>query len=181
MESRKCAARSKQSGNRCRRWATKGSTVCKMHGSAAPQVAAKAEERVTEDVARRTFGRLSEVAQPVGNPFAALSTLAGEVMAWKDFIAGRIAELDRLRYEGLGSGEQLNAEVALFERALDRCVVTMTAIAKLNLDEKAIRVSEAQVSLVEKALTASLTDVGLSGDEQRRVGARLAHHLRLVG
>ena len=41
-----CSAHSKQTGNRCRQSAIQGGTVCHYHGGAAPQVEAKAKERL---------------------------------------------------------------------------------------------------------------------------------------
>jgi hypothetical protein len=41
-----CSATSKQSGQRCRRPAIAGGRVCRHHGGAAPQVAAKARDRL---------------------------------------------------------------------------------------------------------------------------------------
>jgi hypothetical protein len=43
-----CTARSHRTGQRCRRWATNGATVCQVHGAGAPQVKRKAEERIRE-------------------------------------------------------------------------------------------------------------------------------------
>lgn len=45
MEGR-CTATSKQSGQRCRQHPIPGGTVCRFHGGGAPQVRAKAEERL---------------------------------------------------------------------------------------------------------------------------------------
>ncbi len=42
----KCSARSKRTGNPCGQPAMMGCTVCKMHGGKAPQVMAKAKERL---------------------------------------------------------------------------------------------------------------------------------------
>lgn len=42
----RCTARSKRSGVRCKRFPIPGGTVCRMHGGAAPQVKAKALERL---------------------------------------------------------------------------------------------------------------------------------------
>jgi hypothetical protein len=179
MEPRRCKARSSQTGEHCKAWAIRGGLVCRAHGGRAAQVKSAAEHRLIETEARRAFGKLADVAKPVDNPFEALATVAGEVVAWKNFAVERTPELEKLRYQGY-TGEQLNAEVALFERALDRCVHTLTAIARLDLDEKAIRVSQTQLDLVDKALTAALTDVGLSSVERRRVSDRLVHHLRVA-
>jgi hypothetical protein len=43
---RRCTARSKQSGVRCKRVPIPGGTVCTMHGGAAPQVQKSARERI---------------------------------------------------------------------------------------------------------------------------------------
>lgn len=43
-----CTAKSVRSGERCRRAAIKGGTVCYIHGGAASQVKAKAAERIKE-------------------------------------------------------------------------------------------------------------------------------------
>lgn len=46
MKARRCTARSKQSGVRCKRVPIPGGTVCTMHGGAAPQVQKSAKERI---------------------------------------------------------------------------------------------------------------------------------------
>ena len=42
----KCEARSKQSGERCKRWPIPGGTVCVIHGGKAPQAQAAAKDRL---------------------------------------------------------------------------------------------------------------------------------------
>jgi hypothetical protein len=44
---RRCSARSKQSGRRCKRHPIPGGTVCVMHGGKAPQVQQSARDRIT--------------------------------------------------------------------------------------------------------------------------------------
>lgn len=57
-----CKARSKQTKNRCKRPAIPGGTVCRFHGGGAPQVAAKAKERLAAlvDPAITRLGELLE-------------------------------------------------------------------------------------------------------------------------
>jgi hypothetical protein len=115
---------------------------------------------------------------PVGDPLAQLALLAGQAVAWKDAMAGRVNHLAGLRYEGTGSGEQLRAEVALWERALDRCERVLVAMARLNIDERLVKITEGQADLMEKALRATLAEIGLDLEEQERAARALGRHLR---
>jgi hypothetical protein len=56
VSERRCTAKSKRTGKPCTRWAIKGGTVCIMHGGKAPQVLAKAQERLAVDAAVKAFG-----------------------------------------------------------------------------------------------------------------------------
>ena len=47
-DSRRCAAHSSQTGERCKKAAIKGGTVCASHGGRAPQVKKSAKERLAE-------------------------------------------------------------------------------------------------------------------------------------
>lgn len=49
LSDRRCTARSKRSGQRCRKLAVRGATVCATHGGSAPQVRAAAARRVARD------------------------------------------------------------------------------------------------------------------------------------
>jgi hypothetical protein len=79
----------------CRAYALKGTNVCKIHGGNARQVKAKAQRVTAEAQATKRLGKLSAVlgpADPVDNPLTALSALAGEVLRFKDLLAGQVAD-----------------------------------------------------------------------------------------
>jgi hypothetical protein len=118
-------------------------------------------------------------ADPIDNPLTELAKLAGEVVAWKELIAGYVADLNSVRYS-TDAGEQVRGEIVLFERALDRCAVVLTAIARLNIDDRLARVSERQAATVADALSAVLADMGMSHEQQREARTRVARHLRSV-
>jgi hypothetical protein len=48
MELRRCTAKSKRSGQQCRRWAALGATVCVVHGGGSPQARRAAKARLAE-------------------------------------------------------------------------------------------------------------------------------------
>lgn len=172
-----CKATASTSGNRCRRAAIPGGTVCAFHGGNAPQVRAKANERVAEAQLRKELGKLQIV--PVENPLLELQILAGEAKAWKELCADHVARLERLRYGGQ-AGEQIRGEILLFERAMDRCGTILAVIARCNIDERLARIQERQVELVADAVSRVLAEMGLSQEQQREARHGLSRHLRLV-
>lgn len=169
-------------GKPCGRPPIHGGNVCPSHGGAAPQVRAKAEERVAEEklgkAMRRELARLE--VNPVDDPLTVLSTLAGQALAFKDALAERVNTLQSIRYEDARGSEQLRSEVALFERAMDRCERFCSGMAKLNIDERRARVEEKQIELVKHALASALADMGLGLAEQREAMGHVARHLRAV-
>lgn len=175
-QARKCKGR-KTNGEPCNNYAITGGMVCHAHGGRAKQVKAKAAERVTEERVRAALARID--VDPITDPLSELSKIAGQVVAWKDTIADKVNELTSLRYSTEG-GEQLRAEVALFERALDRCEKFLSSMARLNIDERLARISERQADIIIKAITATLAERGLSVEEQAEARRDVARRLRVA-
>lgn len=114
---------------------------------------------------------------PMVDPFSALQQLAGEALELKRYCADRLATLEQLRYEG-HAGEQLRAEVGLFERAIDRAQKFALDLAKLNLEDRLVRVTEQQGRMLAQAVEAALQAVGL--EDRLNLRAEIAQQLRLV-
>jgi hypothetical protein len=169
----------RRDGSACGAYAINGGTRCWAHGGQLPGVRARAAQNITEQKAAATLARL-DVA-PVGDPLTALAEVAGQAVAWKNVMADRLNELTSLRYEGHGTGEQLRAEVALWERALDRCEKFLVSMARLNIDDRLAKVTEAQAAMIEQALKAGLAEAGLEDLEtQDRAARAVARHLRIA-
>jgi hypothetical protein len=134
---RQCTAKSNRTGQRCKRAACKGGRVCATHGGRAPQVKRKATERVIEERARAAAADYVPAASELVDPVGTLLKVAGEVLGFKAFVGQRLAELqaDSWRYRG-EQGEQLRAEVALYERALDRATKVLIEINRLGLEQR---------------------------------------------
>ena len=170
-----CSAHNRQ-GNPCGRPAMLGATVCDFHGGKAPRVRAKATQRLVESRARQVLDR--EGVAPVTDPITALQQLAGEVVALKDLLAAKVSDLGAWRYDSrLGAG-QLRSELLLLERAQDRAGRLLTDMAKLGLEERAVRLTEQQAALIAQVLQRVLERLGLYRNDVR---VALADELRLVG
>lgn len=175
----KCGATKRDgTGDHCRRpagWGTDhvGTGCCKLHGGNTSGQRTGALKQQAE----RALADMN--APPVDNPLTELARITGQVVAWKDQMADRVNELTSLRYSTEG-GEQLRAEVALFERALDRCEKFLTAMARLNIDERLARITEQQADTVTYAVIAVLEELGLTAEQQAEARRGVARHLRAV-
>lgn len=70
----RCTARSKQSGERCKRRPIPGGTVCVMHGGAAPQVQEKAMDRLLA-LQAPAIARLAELVAQKEYPSTAMAAV----------------------------------------------------------------------------------------------------------
>lgn len=175
----RCAANSKQRGERCLQPAMYGTPVCRFHGAGAPQTRAKAAERAVEAEMRDVLARLN--VTPVDDPLTELSRLAGQVVAFKDQCARMVNMLEgEIRFEDVKGSEQLRSEVAVWERALDRCNTVLSSMARLKIDERLAAISEKQAAVVIAAIDAALDAVDVPRDRRSAARKAAARHLRAV-
>lgn len=170
--------KSKRTGEPCGAVLRRDAIACKWHGGNSPRARAAEARRGAEREAQRALADLD--APAVADPLTALSEIAGQVVAFKDAMADRVNALNTIRYEDAKGAEQLRAEVAVFERALDRCERFLTAMAKLNIEERLVALDERRAELVAGALGATLAELGLTDQQQQEAKTRVARHLRLV-
>lgn len=155
-----------------------GSGRCSWHGGTSPTGSQSAREQRIEAEARKVLYRHD--APAVTNHLDALQRLAGRALALEETIGAIVNDLRSVRYESKGGGEQLRAEVAVLERAMDRAGRLLVDIAKLNIEERLARVTEQQAEQVSAALAAALAEMGLTQDQQRQARTGVARHLRAV-
>jgi hypothetical protein len=176
---RRCWARTKSTGKQCTQPAASGQKVCRFHGGAAAQNVRAGERRVAEaelDTAvRKQLAQLD--ADPVDNPLTALSELAGQMVAFKNALADRVNDLSEIRYQG-GAGEQIRAEIVLYERAMDRCNSVLTNMARLNIDERLAKVTEQQAEKLVSVIDALLAHLSITGEQAAEAKHFLARRLR---
>jgi hypothetical protein len=154
-----CAHKAARTGKQCEAKPVEGYPLCQRHMETA-SIREIALVRGKGDAFDEIEGK------KVDNPLEALADLVSEVLLYKDFCAQRVADLrGNHRYEGR-AGEQLRAEVALYERSLDRSGKLLIEWSRLNIDERLSRIEEAKAKALLEIVRRTLQAADLT-DEQR--------------
>jgi hypothetical protein len=131
-----------------------------------------------DDLAQMTFEEVT--GRKVTNPLEELSLLVSEVLLYKDFCAQQVAQLrGDYRYEGR-SGEQLRAEVALYERSLDRAGKLLIEWSRLNIDERLTKIEESKAAMLLEVIRRVLISAGLDEEQRVRAEATAVKELRAL-
>lgn len=195
--STQCTATSKQSGKQCQKRAIRGAVVCGTHGGAAPQVRAKATERVVKAEAIATAQRMVERdgvdVDPIDHLLdslhlsATLVRVYGSMVAELDDLSEETAVLKGTRGEAYtdflltvnNKGDtQLHPYMQAYEEAINR----RAKIAKLCIDagiaEMQLELIQQQVDIAQQALEATLNTLDLSKEQRGEAKRQYAYHLR---
>jgi len=178
-----CGAKKRQGEGNCTRpagWGTDhaGSGTCKLHGGSTRSGRVVALRKEVGADAQTLLVRAN--LPPVTDPLTELAKIAAEVTAWKDLIGARVQEMTSIRYSTETGGEQLRAEVAVWERALDRCERFLSSMAKLAIDERLARITELQKQMMVRALEAGLAAAGVAGPAAIEAKKAAARQLRVA-
>ena len=171
--SAQCGATTR-SGGRCKRAPILGATRCRLHGGASPQARRAAQVRVVEAKA----ARMVPSYEPMSDPVTALLQLAAEVVGFKDWLGGRLAELrdDQWVSQTRLGAEQISAWTAAYERALDRTGRLLVDIGRLNLEERQVQISQRSAEMLAQAVMAAMATCHLS--DRLDLRAAIADELR---
>lgn len=169
----RCKAKTR-AGAQCGNPPITGAVVCRMHGGSSPAVRAAAQRRIevrnVEANARAVLA--SEGVPAVTDPVEMLAGLAANIAATERALAARVNALSDLSYRSLTGTEQIKAEMALWGQYQDRLAKVLEALGKFNLDERRVRLAEAQGQLVFAAVQAIFNRIDLS--ERQWALARVA-------
>lgn len=151
---------------------------CYTHGGMSPQVLDLKHRDKTEAKARMLIPDGIEIH---GDPITRLLELAAECDAFRGSLSELVNKLKEreIRYTA-GAGEQLRAEIQLYERALERATRAYLDVCKLNLEERLVRVRESEARALAAALDKALAEVGVEPHVARQVKQGTARHLRAV-
>lgn len=177
-DARRCTARSKQSGQRCRRAAIVGGSVCHFHGGGAPQVRRVALRRVAEANAVRFLGAEADIV-PVSDPVGALMHLAGEVEALRAILRDELAGADFDTADDRRGG-QAAAVLAAYVTVLDKTLRVMSALARLDIADRRVTVEERTAEVLVTVIAATLADLGVD-PRQEDIRQVVRSHLTALG
>lgn len=146
-----------------------------MHGGRSPQVKRAAARRVIEEKARKLILN----PEPVDDPVEELLRLAGDAVALKDALKGHVEQLESVGTDGGRWGEQVKPEIAAYLGAIHQAERILSSIARLDLQERMVRLDEARAALVVTVIERVLKGAGLDTNAID-VRSSVARELELV-
>lgn len=119
----------------------------------------------------------------IEDPLSEMLDLAAEVKALKELMRFSVADLvakNQVRYSNAKVGEQVRAELLLYERALERTAKILTDISKMRIEERLAGVQEKTADMIERAVNAALEESGVTLEGQVRARKAFRRHLKVV-
>ena len=167
-----CGAK-KKNGELCRAFAGQGtnhsgSGRCRFHGGCTPNHDKRA---VTQELKRRMI----TLGEPVED-ITAVSALLSELYASTGHVAWLRQQIADMSTDALGTVEG-QAIINLYNGERDRKTKIAKMCTEAGVDEAAVRVAEAQVTLLGSALARAADTAGLSVSMRQRLGAALRDEL----
>lgn len=191
MQSARCSARSKRSGEQCKRTAVAGATVCTAHGGKAPQVRAAAERRVAEAAAATavaTFGLPREVdphealLEELHRTAGAVSWLQAQVAVIEtaEVVWGKTQDKKGGDDWGTTHAAGVNVWVQLYQSERKHLVEVSKACVTAGIEERRIRLAESSGQLLASVVRAVLERLGLSPEQRELASIVVPEEFRRV-
>lgn len=163
MERAQCTAKSKQSGERCRKSPVPGLSVCGMHGGKSPAAVVKAAENLQAAAADTEIRKLwvgLDQAVAVTDPVDSMARLAGGLEQLLDKVGEKVNEISNL-----AAGEsmaQIRGELVLLERVAALLARLLDSMARLGIAERQVQLQADQAELISAAFRGALGAVASS-------------------
>jgi len=182
-ESRRCTATSNR-GERCRKAAILGLTVCLAHGGATARSRAKGERVEADHRALELAGRLDvDVPKFASGGDAARYLVSRVTRRAAQFGALADQHGNDLTYTDKTGNEPLRAAVIGEQKWLDSLARVLGALAQAEAAGRggadAVEIFKMTVSLFSEDVSAALCDLGIYGEQHEKITARLGARVGL--
>lgn len=178
----RCKVRAKTTGKQCGNRPMQGQAICRMHGGAARQNREKAKERLAAQAIKESAE--AELAHygvtAVEDPLLELSKLASASTALMHALGARVNALDELENSGTTFAPAIKAEVAMYERAMDRTGRLLDSLVKHGYMERQVSLAEREALLVSGIIRRVLAGLGLSTEQLQQAQTLLAAEFRAL-
>jgi hypothetical protein len=160
-----CAAKAKSTGGLCTSRALIGTNPprCRIHaGRKSATIRAERQVALTAD---RIYGQYPGVDRTTNdNSLDDLLRIKNEALRWLEVCRTMLGGLSEVRYKSRSAGEQLRAEVALWERSLDRCARICADLVRLGIEDRVMRtnthITNQDAERMHEAVILSLAELG---------------------
>lgn len=161
-----------------------GEGHCRYHGGTHPRAAAAAKARLEIRKAREECERLGIHVEI--DPGEALIRAVWEAAGNVEFYRSRIQELVRedlnrptFHISGQPTGETVQHPfLVLYNQERDRLVAFSTAALKAGVDERRVRLAEADAQVMFGAVMAAMREAGITDAQQEAIRSGIADNLR---
>src|SRR5690242_196271 len=199
---RRCWSRTKKpGGGQCGANAMTGQNVCRYHGGSAPQSRKAGEKRAAEERVRRlveTYGRkiettaaealLEEVQWTAGHVawlrerVQEIESEASEVGTDREHPLVWGVTKEKSGGEDRGTTEEAAPSIwlKLYQQERAHLVKVCSEAIRAGIEERRVRLAEAQGALIAQAIRSILGELQLTPDQQARVPEIVPRHLRAL-
>lgn len=171
-----CTATAKSTGARCKNAPAPFATVCRFHGSRAPQVMRKAAERAVLAEAAAILDRW----QPPGGDSgpvdigAELARLISLQTSMRDYLTGRIAAVEPAAW----ADPETFAMVRLWQQANDQVGRLLTDLARLGIDLNRTEATRRAYAVLVYLLPRLSAQFGIPCSRGDEIGDVIAEEIR---
>jgi len=176
-----CKAMSKQTGKRCKAKAIPGGEVCRWHGGAAKQVAAKAAVRAellqwgltdaTIDPGEQLLRLVTQSAARAEMYARELKALVDESPNLRDALVAEV--WISTEHDTYKAGEYIRGLAKLEAEERDRCASFAAKAVAAGLVKKQTELAQLQGEMLVKALQTVLNKINLTDEQKQQVKAEL--------
>lgn len=146
MDDRRCHAKSKRSGEQCKRHPVPGLSVCSIHGGKSPQAREAAERRLKERGAEAMLRSVWEIdAAAVTDPIDALQRLSGQLQHTVNVLGARL-DVDSLD----------SVTAMAWTKTMRELRQALADMARLGIAERHVEIEQERAQLVTAAFRAAL-------------------------